>query len=160
MYCFTYFLLQELDALVMPGGFCPDYLRRNKQIVQLVKDMVAAGCATPYIVVITSVLTLILCGNVETVFLHASRTCMCCREASSKYMPRCLDVLFGKVHKGQANDLFPCHTWRHRKRRVCTWHVIVTYNNHNTIISILLRSQSILQVDTNRSDNQIQLKCM
>ena len=35
--------LQSLDALILPGGWCPDYLRRDKRFVNLVKDMVDAG---------------------------------------------------------------------------------------------------------------------
>ena len=30
-------------ALVCPGGWCPDYLRRNKQCVDLVRDMCNSG---------------------------------------------------------------------------------------------------------------------
>jgi len=31
-----------LDGLVIPGGWCPDYLRRDKRFVDLVKNMVDA----------------------------------------------------------------------------------------------------------------------
>jgi len=34
---------ENLDALVIPGGWCPDYLRRDKRFVDLVKDMMAAN---------------------------------------------------------------------------------------------------------------------
>ena len=32
-----------LDALVIPGGWCPDYLRRDKRFVDLVRNMVTAS---------------------------------------------------------------------------------------------------------------------
>lgn len=35
--------LAELDAVVIPGGFCPDILRRDPTTVQLVRDAVAAN---------------------------------------------------------------------------------------------------------------------
>lgn len=35
--------LDEIDAIVVPGGFCPDILRRDAKTVQLVKDAVAAN---------------------------------------------------------------------------------------------------------------------
>lgn len=34
---------QFLDALILPGGWCPDYLRRDKRFVDLVKNMVTTG---------------------------------------------------------------------------------------------------------------------
>jgi protease I len=34
---------QSLDALIIPGGWCPDYLRRDKRFVDLVKNMMAAN---------------------------------------------------------------------------------------------------------------------
>lgn len=33
----------SLDAVIIPGGFSPDYLRRDPAIVKLVKDAFAAG---------------------------------------------------------------------------------------------------------------------
>ena len=38
-----YAAVQMLDALVIPGGWCPDYLRRDKRVVDLVRDMVSAS---------------------------------------------------------------------------------------------------------------------
>ncbi|ESN95664.1 hypothetical protein HELRODRAFT_193498 [Helobdella robusta] len=35
--------VDKLDGLIIPGGWCPDYLRRNKKFVQLVADMVHSG---------------------------------------------------------------------------------------------------------------------
>ena len=35
--------LADLDAIVIPGGFCPDTLRRDAATVQLVRDAVAAN---------------------------------------------------------------------------------------------------------------------
>lgn len=31
------------DALVLPGGFAPDYMRRNAKMLQIIVDMAAAG---------------------------------------------------------------------------------------------------------------------
>lgn len=45
---------KDYDALVIPGGFSPDYMRRNKATVDFVKDMnegdklVAAICHAPW----------------------------------------------------------------------------------------------------------------
>ena len=36
-------LLQDLDALVIPGGFAPDYWRRDKRFVDLVKNCYELG---------------------------------------------------------------------------------------------------------------------
>lgn len=33
---------ESLDGLVIPGGWCPDYLRRDKRVVDLVRKMVAS----------------------------------------------------------------------------------------------------------------------
>ena len=52
----------DFDAVVVPGGFCPDYLRRSKAIVQLVADMaeankpVAAICHGPWLLCSTKAL--------------------------------------------------------------------------------------------------------
>lgn len=35
--------LEDFDALIIPGGFCPDILRRNRRTVQLVSEAVATG---------------------------------------------------------------------------------------------------------------------
>ena len=35
--------LQDLDALVIPGGFAPDYWRRDKRFVDLVKNCYELG---------------------------------------------------------------------------------------------------------------------
>ncbi|XP_059141916.1 protein/nucleic acid deglycase 2-like [Physella acuta] len=46
---------KELDALVIPGGWAPDYWRRDKRFLQLVKDMneqgkpIAAICHGPWL---------------------------------------------------------------------------------------------------------------
>jgi protease I len=34
---------KDFDALVIPGGFAPDHMRRDEAMVALVRDMVAAG---------------------------------------------------------------------------------------------------------------------
>lgn len=34
---------ENFDALVIPGGFAPDYMRRNEKMVQFVRDMNARG---------------------------------------------------------------------------------------------------------------------
>ncbi len=34
---------EEFDAVVIPGGYAPDYMRRNAKMVQLVKDMHRSG---------------------------------------------------------------------------------------------------------------------
>ena len=36
----------DFDALVIPGGFCPDYLRRSEAVLKLTRDIVAAGKPT------------------------------------------------------------------------------------------------------------------
>jgi protease I len=36
----------DFDALVIPGGFCPDYIRRSEAMLTLARDMVAAGKPT------------------------------------------------------------------------------------------------------------------
>jgi protease I len=33
----------SLDALVIPGGWCPDYLRRDKRFVDLIREMVQSN---------------------------------------------------------------------------------------------------------------------
>ena len=35
--------LQDLDALIIPGGFAPDYWRRDKRFVGLVRAMYESG---------------------------------------------------------------------------------------------------------------------
>lgn len=34
---------QDFDAVVVPGGYAPDYMRRNAQMVQFLRDMNKAG---------------------------------------------------------------------------------------------------------------------
>lgn len=34
---------KELDAVVIPGGFAPDYIRRHESMLKLVRDVHAAG---------------------------------------------------------------------------------------------------------------------
>ncbi len=34
---------EDFDALVIPGGFAPDYMRRSEKMVRFVRDMYAAG---------------------------------------------------------------------------------------------------------------------
>jgi len=34
---------ESLDGLIIPGGWCPDYLRRDKRFVDLVRNMVNAN---------------------------------------------------------------------------------------------------------------------
>lgn len=34
---------EDFDALIIPGGFAPDYMRRNEVMVQFVRDMHAEG---------------------------------------------------------------------------------------------------------------------
>jgi protease I len=52
----------DFDVLVIPGGFAPDYLRRHKEIVRLVSDMVeqgkivAAVCHGPWVLCSTQAL--------------------------------------------------------------------------------------------------------
>jgi len=36
---------QEFDALIIPGGFAPDYWRRDKRFVDLVTEMYKLGAA-------------------------------------------------------------------------------------------------------------------
>jgi len=36
----------DFDALVIPGGFAPDYLRRSEAVLTLVRDITAAGKPT------------------------------------------------------------------------------------------------------------------
>ena len=36
----------DFDALVIPGGFAPDYLRRSEAVLKLVRDLTAAGKPT------------------------------------------------------------------------------------------------------------------
>lgn len=35
--------VEDFDALIIPGGFAPDYMRRSEKMVQFVRDMHAAG---------------------------------------------------------------------------------------------------------------------
>ena len=46
--------VQKLDALVIPGGWCPDYLRRDKRFVDLVRNMMSASmliiCSSYFII--------------------------------------------------------------------------------------------------------------
>lgn len=34
---------EALDGVIIPGGFAPDYMRRNQSLLQLVRDMHSAG---------------------------------------------------------------------------------------------------------------------
>ena len=36
----------DFDALVIPGGFCPDYIRRSEAMLKLTRDIVAANKPT------------------------------------------------------------------------------------------------------------------
>ncbi len=36
----------DFDALVIPGGFCPDYIRRSEAMLKLTRDVLAAGKPT------------------------------------------------------------------------------------------------------------------
>ena len=53
---------QDLDALVIPGGFAPDYWRRDKRFLDLVREMyesgktVAAICHGPWMFVSAGIL--------------------------------------------------------------------------------------------------------
>lgn len=53
---------QELDALVFPGGFSPDYLRRHAGILQLTREcdamgkVVAAICHAPWVLISAGIL--------------------------------------------------------------------------------------------------------
>ncbi len=48
---------EQIDALVFPGGFSPDYLRRNPQVLELVRSchaqgkVIAAICHAPWILI-------------------------------------------------------------------------------------------------------------
>lgn len=35
--------VDDFDALIIPGGFAPDFMRRNEAMIQFVRDTVAAG---------------------------------------------------------------------------------------------------------------------
>src|SRR3954471_17289877 len=34
---------EDFDAVIIPGGYAPDHMRRNEAMVEFVKDAVAAG---------------------------------------------------------------------------------------------------------------------
>jgi len=52
-----HFQASNLDALIIPGGFAPDYWRRDERILQLVRDMDGAGkilasiCHGPWVLI-------------------------------------------------------------------------------------------------------------
>jgi protease I len=52
----------DFDAVIIPGGFCPDYLRRSQSILKLVRDAHAAGkilaaiCHGPWVLCSTDAL--------------------------------------------------------------------------------------------------------
>jgi len=52
----------DLDCLVIPGGFAPDYMRRDKRILELTRSMVDSGkpvgaiCHGPWVLVSAKVL--------------------------------------------------------------------------------------------------------
>ncbi len=52
----------DFDAVIIPGGFCPDYLRRSHSILKLVRDAHAAGkilaaiCHGPWVLCSTDAL--------------------------------------------------------------------------------------------------------
>jgi protease I len=54
--------VQELDALLIPGGFSPDYLRRHAGILQLTREchalgkVVAAICHAPWVLISAGIL--------------------------------------------------------------------------------------------------------
>ncbi len=56
------FSLQDLDALIIPGGFAPDYWRRDHRFLTLVREMyqsgktVAAICHGPWMFVSAGIL--------------------------------------------------------------------------------------------------------
>lgn len=37
---------QDLDGLIIPGGWCPDYLRRDRRFVHLVAEVAKSGLET------------------------------------------------------------------------------------------------------------------
>ncbi len=53
---------KQLDALIAPGGFCPDYLRRSEAIIRLVREVdeaqkpLAAICHGPWVLCSTNAL--------------------------------------------------------------------------------------------------------
>jgi protease I len=59
----------EFDALVIPGGFAPDYWRRNQKFVQFVKDIfntnkpLAAICHAPWMLCSAKILKGIKCTS-------------------------------------------------------------------------------------------------
>lgn len=52
----------DFDALVIPGGFCPDYIRRSEAMLKLTRDLLAAGkptaaiCHGPWVLCSTTAL--------------------------------------------------------------------------------------------------------
>lgn len=52
----------QFDAVIIPGGFCPDYLRRSEAIIRLVRDaharktVLAAICHGPWVLCSTDAL--------------------------------------------------------------------------------------------------------
>ncbi len=52
----------DFDAIIVPGGYCPDYLRRYSSVLRLVKDaydggkLVAAICHAPWVLVSAGIL--------------------------------------------------------------------------------------------------------
>jgi protease I len=53
---------KDFDGLIIPGGFCPDYLRRSEAILRLVREMhdiekpIAAICHGPWVLCSTKAL--------------------------------------------------------------------------------------------------------
>ena len=65
---------KEFDAIVVPGGYAPDHMRRNPAMIQLVRDMndqgklVAAICHGPWMLISAEVL-----GNRRATCFHSVR---------------------------------------------------------------------------------------
>jgi protease I len=79
--------LHEIDAVVIPGGFAPDYLRRNDEVVNLVKKLhesgklVAAICHAPSVLVNAGILK----GKKATSFMAIKQDVI---NAGAEYLDR------------------------------------------------------------------------
>jgi protease I len=95
----------RFDALVIPGGFAPDFIRRSEAMLQLVRDMAAAGkpiaaiCHGPWVLCSTPALR----GKTATCFFAIKDDVA---NAGAKYVDREV-VVDGNIITSRKPDDLP-----------------------------------------------------
>ena len=94
----------DFDAVVIPGGFAPDYIRRHEPMLKLVRDLAAAGkpvaaiCHGPWVLCSTGVLK----GKSATCF-HSIKDDVV--NAGARYVDREVVVDGNVITSRQPDDL-------------------------------------------------------